>query len=46
VRLVETEDKYWAELTNMGVRYVNVPEEIVRFFSDLLNAAFRAMGLE
>jgi len=36
VRLVETEDKYWAELTNMGVRYVNVPEQIVRQYDKLL----------
>jgi ATP-dependent Lon protease len=36
VRLVETEDKYWAELTNMGVKYVNVPEGIVRQYDKLL----------
>lgn len=36
VRLVETEDKYWAELTNMGVKYVNIPEGIVRHYDKLL----------
>ena len=36
VRLVETEDKYWAELTNMGVKYVNIPEGIVRQYDKLL----------
>jgi len=36
VRLVETEDKYWAELTNMGVRYVNISEGTVRQYDRLL----------
>ena len=36
VRLVETEDKYWAELTNMGVRYVNIGERLVRQYDKLL----------
>jgi len=36
VRLVETEDKYWAELTNMGVNYVNVSEAAVRQYDKLL----------
>jgi len=36
VRLLETEDKYWAELTNMGVKYVNISENTVRKFDKLL----------
>ncbi len=36
VRLVETEDKYWAELTNMGVRFVNIAEGVVRQYDKLL----------
>ncbi|MBL7202664.1 MAG: ATP-dependent Lon protease, partial [Anaerolineae bacterium] len=36
VRLVETEDKYWAELTNMGIRYVNIGEGAVRRYDKLL----------
>src|SRR5260370_28091262 len=28
VRLVESEDKYWAELTNFGNKYVHVPEDV------------------
>jgi ATP-dependent Lon protease len=36
VRLVETEDKYWAELTNMGVKHVNVSETAVRQYDKLL----------
>src|SRR5437868_2569633 len=29
VRLVESEDKYWAELANFGNRHVHVPEDVV-----------------
>lgn len=29
VRLVETEDKYWAELTNLQLNFVNIPDDIV-----------------
>jgi ATP-dependent Lon protease len=29
VRLVESEDKFWAELTNFGNKYVHVPEDLV-----------------
>jgi len=36
VRLIETEDKYWAELTNMGVKYVNISESAVRQYDKLL----------
>ena len=36
VKLVETEDKYWAELTNMGLRNVNVAERDVKQYDKLL----------
>jgi ATP-dependent Lon protease len=36
VRLVETEDKYWAELVNMGLRNVNVTERDVKQYDKLL----------
>jgi ATP-dependent Lon protease len=36
VRLVESEDKYWAELTNFGNRYVHVPEDVVYQYERLL----------
>ncbi len=36
VRLVETEDKYWATLTNMGLNNVNVPEAEVKRYDKLL----------
>ena len=29
VRLVASEDKFWAHLANFGDKYVNIPEEIV-----------------
>ena len=37
VRLVETEDKYWAELTNMGIKHVNIGEGVVRRYDKLLS---------
>lgn len=36
VRLVESEDKYWATLANFGSRFVHVPEEIVYRYDRLL----------
>jgi ATP-dependent Lon protease len=36
VRLVETEDKYWASLTNMGLNNVNIPESEVKRYDKLL----------
>ena len=36
VRLVASEDKYWAELSNFGDRYVHVPEDIVYKYDRLL----------
>ncbi len=36
VRLLETQDKYWAELVNFNHRYVHVPERYVREYERLL----------
>jgi ATP-dependent Lon protease len=36
VRLVESEDKYWATLTNFGSKFVHVPEELVYRYDRLL----------
>jgi ATP-dependent Lon protease len=43
VRLVETEDKYWAELTNMGLNYVHVSEKDVKQFDKLLGGGIWAV---
>jgi ATP-dependent Lon protease len=36
VRLVSSEDKFWAHLANFGDKYVNIPEEIVYRYDRLL----------
>ncbi len=36
VRLLVSEDRYWAELVNFGYRYVHIPEEYVRRYDRLL----------
>lgn len=36
VRLVESEDKYWATLASFGSRFVHVPEELVYRYDRLL----------
>lgn len=36
VRLVETENKYWAELTNLGLKHVNIDESMVRKYEKAL----------
>ena len=36
VRLVPSEDKFWAHLANFGDKYVNIPENIVYKFERLL----------
>ncbi|MGQ0678943.1 MAG: protease Lon-related BREX system protein BrxL [Actinomycetota bacterium] len=36
VRLVESEDKYWATLSNFGSRFIHVPEELVYKYDRLL----------
>lgn len=36
VRLVETEDRYWAELTNLQLNYVNIDERLINKYEKLL----------
>jgi len=36
VKLHETEDKYWAELVNLQLTYVNIEEDLVRRYERLL----------
>jgi len=36
VRLLASEDKYWAELMSFGERYVHIPEEVVYRYDRLL----------
>ena len=43
VKLVETENKYWAELTNLGLRYVNIDEMLVRKYEKMLEGGIWAM---
>jgi ATP-dependent Lon protease len=43
VRLLETEDKYWAELVNMGLGYVHVSERDVRQYDKLLGGGIWAI---
>ncbi len=42
VRLLETEDKYWAELVNFNHRYVHIPERYVRKYERLLEGGIWA----
>lgn len=42
VRLVASEDKYWAELANFGDRYIHVPEELVYKHERLLQGGIWA----
>lgn len=43
VKLVETENKYWAELTNLGLRYVNIDEALVRKYEKMLEGGIWAI---
>ncbi len=43
VRLLETDDKYWAELVNMGLGYVHVSERDVRQYDKLLGGGIWAI---
>jgi len=36
VRLHETEDKYWAELVNLQINHVHIPEELLRRYERVL----------
>ena len=42
VRLVETQDKYWAELTNINLDYVNVDEQMLRKYDRLVQGGIWA----
>lgn len=43
VRLLETEDKYWAELVNMGLGFVHVAERDVKKYDKLLGGGIWAV---
>lgn len=43
VRLVETENQYWASLTNLGIDYVNIPEEYIKKYEKLLEGGIWAL---
>jgi ATP-dependent Lon protease len=42
VRLLASEDKYWAELSNFGDKFVHVPEEFVYKYDRLLTGGIWA----
>ena len=42
VRLVASEDKYWAELSSFGDKYVHVPEDVVYKYDRLLQGGIWA----
>ncbi len=42
VRYLPSEDKYWAELTHFGDRYVHIPEDFVRRYERLLEGGIWA----
>lgn len=44
VRLYETEDKYWAELVNLGVNHVHIGEEWLRRYDRLLAGGIWAVA--
>lgn len=43
VRLVETEDRYWANLVNLQIDYVNISDELVNRYERLLAGGVWAM---
>lgn len=43
VRLVETEDRYWAELVNLQINYVNIDEIFVKRYEKLLSGGIWAV---
>lgn len=43
VRLVETEDKYWAQLVNLGIDRVHIGEDLVRRYERLLGGGVWAV---
>ena len=42
VRLLSSEDKYWAEMTNFGDRYIHVPDSMIRKYERLLEGGIWA----
>lgn len=42
VRLVASEDKYWATLANFGDKYVHIPEKFIRDFDRMLQGGIWA----
>ncbi len=42
VRLLASEDKYWAELANFGERYVHIPDQLVAKYERLLQGGIWA----
>lgn len=42
VRLLDSEDKYWAELVNFGHRYVHIPDGAIRDYPRLLEGGIWA----
>lgn len=42
-RLIETENKYWASLTNLGINYVNISESDIRKYEKLLEGGIWAI---
>lgn len=43
VKLVETENKYWASLTNLGISFVNIPDEYITKYEKLLEGGIWAL---
>jgi len=42
-RLIETEDRYWAELTNLQLTHVNINENLIREYEKLLGGGIWAI---
>ena len=43
VKLVETENKYWDSLTNLGITFVNIPDEYITKYEKLLQGGIWAL---
>ncbi|TKY91733.1 MAG: protease Lon-related BREX system protein BrxL [Candidatus Methanomarinus sp.] len=43
VRLIETENQYWASLTNLGIDFVNIPEDYITKYEKLLEGGIWAL---
>ncbi|MFT4040318.1 MAG: protease Lon-related BREX system protein BrxL [Thermomicrobiales bacterium] len=42
VRLLDSEDKYWAEMTNFGNRFIHIPDSMIRRYDRLLEGGIWA----